>query len=47
MANISSFIKLFEDERPNTRLGAIETIDKLAKHGELQLGCPSTQLTQI
>jgi len=37
MANIASFIKPLEDGYPDARLAAIETIDKLAEHGELQL----------
>jgi hypothetical protein len=40
MANIASFIKLLEDEYPDARLAAIETIDKLSKHGELKLYLP-------
>jgi hypothetical protein len=47
MANISSFVKLLEDERPNTRLAAIETINKLAKHGELALDCLPKELIKI
>jgi hypothetical protein len=38
--NISSFIKLLEDGYADARLATTETIDKLAKHGELQLDCP-------
>lgn len=47
MANIASFIKPLEDGYPDARLAAIETIDKLAEHGELQLDRLPTQLIQI
>jgi hypothetical protein len=47
MANITSFIKPLEDEYPDARLAAVETIDKLAKHGELKLSLLPKQLTQI
>jgi hypothetical protein len=47
MTNIGSFIKPLEDKYPDARLAAIETIDKLGKHGELSRIYLPTQLTQI
>jgi hypothetical protein len=40
MANIGLFIKPLEDQYPVARLAAIETIYKLAKHGELKPDLP-------
>jgi len=37
MANFPSFVKLLEDGYPGAQLATMETIDKLAEHGELQL----------
>jgi hypothetical protein len=40
MANVTLFVKPLEAEYPDARLAAIETIDKLAKQGELKLYLP-------
>jgi hypothetical protein len=47
MPNITSFIKPLEDGHPDARLAAVETIDKLANHGEPKLDLPPKHLTQI